>query len=75
MVTNDWDNPPHFIHGQGNDSPAQRRTALQLILDEVHGMQREWEAHDDECYAAAGILNSSKVFGVTVSGIPMSHWT
>ncbi|KAK1924764.1 hypothetical protein DB88DRAFT_486701 [Papiliotrema laurentii] len=48
-----------------SDSPAQRRRAMQLILDEVHAMQREWALYEDEDYAAAAIINSSKVLGVT----------
>jgi hypothetical protein len=52
---------------ESSDSPAQRRRAMQLILDEVHGMQREWALHEDDDYASAAIINSSKVVGVTVS--------
>jgi hypothetical protein len=52
---------------ESSDSPAQRRRAMQLILDEVHAMQREWALYEDEDYAAAAIINSSKVLGVTVS--------
>lgn len=66
-----WDIPkPYTGYGEGaesSDSPAQRRRAMQVILDEVHAMQREWAIHEDEDYAAAAIINSSKVFGVTVS--------
>lgn len=41
---------------------------MQLILDEVHAMQREWAMHEEEDFASAAIINSSKVVGVTVSG-------
>lgn len=56
--------------GETSDSPAQRRRAMQLILDEVHAMQREWADYEDEDYAAAAIINSSKLLGVvgTTSG-------
>lgn len=50
--------------------PAQRRRAMQLILDEIHGLEREWIEHSEEGHeewAAAGIINSSKVVVVTVS--------
>lgn len=50
---------------ESSDSPAQRRRAMQLILDEVHAMQREWALHEDDDYASAAIINSSKVLGVT----------
>ena len=52
---------------ESSDSPAQRRRAMQLILDEVHDMQEEWALHEDDDFAAAAIINSSKVVGVTVS--------
>ncbi|OWZ51972.1 hypothetical protein C351_03611 [Cryptococcus neoformans c8] len=48
--------------------PAQRRRAMQLILDEIHGLEREWIEHSEEGHeewAAAGIINSSKVVVVT----------
>lgn len=62
--------PPYNI-AESSDSPAQRRRAMQLILDEVHSMQRDWAAYEDEDYAAAAIINSSKVVGVTgtVNGV------
>ena len=51
---------------ESSDSPAQRRRAMQLILDEVHDMQEEWALHEDDDFASAAIVNSSKVVGVTV---------
>lgn len=45
---------------------------MQLILDEIHGLEREWIEQSDEGHeewAAAGIINSSKVVVVTVSSI------
>jgi len=39
---------------------------MQLILDEVHDMQEEWALHEDDDFASAAIVNSSKVVGVTV---------
>ena len=66
-----WDIPdPHIYYNPSaelSDSPAQRRRAMQLILDEVHAMQKEWLMSEDGEWAAAGFVNSSKVFGVTVS--------
>lgn len=50
-------------------TPTQRRRAMQLILDEIHGLEKEWIEHSDEGHeewAAAGIINSSKVVVVTV---------
>lgn len=38
---------------------------MQLVLDEVHALQKEWEL--DTEWAQAGIINSSTVLGVTVS--------
>jgi hypothetical protein len=40
---------------------------MQLILDEIHGMQREWEKEGGDEWAAASTINSSKVLNVTVS--------
>ncbi|ODO03443.1 hypothetical protein L198_02290 [Cryptococcus wingfieldii CBS 7118] len=46
-----------------------RRRAMQLILDEIHGLEPQWAEHSQEGHeewAEAGIINSSKV--VVVSG-------
>jgi hypothetical protein len=51
---------------ESSDSPQRRKRAMQLILDEIHGLQRGWESDGDE-WAGAGIINSSKVLVVTVS--------
>ena len=47
---------------------------MQLILDEVHAMQREWADYEDEDYAAAAIINSSKLLGVVVSRSTCPSW-
>lgn len=39
---------------------------MQLILDEVHALQKEWQVEGNE-WAGAGIINSSKVLVVTVN--------
>ncbi|WVQ78216.1 hypothetical protein IAT38_000299 [Cryptococcus sp. DSM 104549] len=50
-------------------TPLKRRRAMQLILDEIHGLEREWEKDwaegKGEEWAGAGIINSSKVLVVT----------
>jgi hypothetical protein len=56
---------------------------MQLILDEVHALQKEWQVEGTE-WAGAGIINSSKVLVVTVSqlgqgyhlrtGMPVCIW-
>lgn len=47
------------------DEPERRRRAMQLILDEVHALQHEWEYEGNGDWAEAGIINSSKVLMVT----------
>ncbi|CAD6580410.1 MAG: hypothetical protein TREMPRED_002739 [Tremellales sp. Tagirdzhanova-0007] len=47
------------------DSEASRRRAMQLILDEVHRLQKEWQAEGVNEWVGAGIINSSKVLVVT----------
>lgn len=47
------------------DEPERRRRAMQLILDEVHSLQHEWEVEGQGDWAEAGIINSSKVVIVT----------
>ncbi len=44
---------------------------MQLILDEVHALQKEWQVEGSE-WAGAGIINSSKVLAVTVSQVSHS---
>ena len=48
---------------------------MQLILDEVHELQSEWEQEGEE-WAEAGVINSSKVLIVTVSTrlLRMGRW-
>jgi hypothetical protein len=38
---------------------------MQLILDEIHALQGEWQEGKE--WAEAGIINSSKVLAITVS--------
>ncbi|WVN85241.1 uncharacterized protein L203_100386 [Cryptococcus depauperatus CBS 7841] len=48
--------------------PVKRRRVMQLILDEIHGLEKEWiEQSKDgqEEWAGAGIINSSKVLVVS----------
>jgi len=40
---------------------------MQLILDEIHALQKEWESLGTGEWAEASIINSSKVLVVTVS--------
>ena len=56
-----WDAAP-------DDSESSRRRVMQLILDEVHALQMEWEVEGND-WVEAGIINSSKVLVVTVSRI------
>jgi hypothetical protein len=52
----------------GEDATERnKKRAMQLILDEIHGMQRDWEREGGEEWAAASTINSSKVLIVTVS--------
>ncbi|EIW69560.1 hypothetical protein M231_04403 [Tremella mesenterica] len=51
--------------GESSSAPERRRRAMQLILDEIHEMQREWEKDGQGEWAEAGIINSSKVLVVT----------
>lgn len=39
---------------------------MQLILDEIHALQKDWESQDTGEWAEASIINSSKVLVVTV---------
>ncbi|WWC69575.1 uncharacterized protein I206_103518 [Kwoniella pini CBS 10737] len=59
-----------------NSTPLKRRRAMQLILDEIHSLQRDWERENEitgsggtigprQEWASAGIINSSKVLVVT----------
>jgi len=40
---------------------------MQLILDEIHALQKEWDGQGNGEWAEASIINSSKVLVVTVS--------
>lgn len=69
-----WEDPfqmvrniPGVDDGESSSDPERRRRAMQLVLDEIHLMQKEWEAKMSEHeWAGASIINSSKVFSVTV---------
>lgn len=39
---------------------------MQLILDEIHALQKDWRSQDTGEWAEASIINSSKVLVVTV---------
>ncbi|TXT13780.1 hypothetical protein VHUM_01147 [Vanrija humicola] len=43
----------------------RRKRAMQLILDEVHALQHEWEVEGQGDWAEAAVINSSKVLSVT----------
>lgn len=60
---------PDDPSGNARDGQAQqqRKRCMQMILDEIHSMQRQWEAEGGEEWAGAGIINSSKVVIVSVS--------
>ena len=45
---------------------------MQLILDEIHSLQKEWSQGGGE-WAEASIINSSKVLVVTVSSSEARH--
>ncbi|WWC85365.1 uncharacterized protein L201_000228 [Kwoniella dendrophila CBS 6074] len=57
-------------------TPLKRRRAMQLILDEIHSLQRDWQKENEltgsggtvgprQEWASAGIINSSKILAVT----------
>ncbi|WVR05089.1 hypothetical protein IAU60_002101 [Kwoniella sp. DSM 27419] len=52
---------------EGSFTPIKRRRAMQLILDEIHSLQRDWEKDKGSGveWASAGIINSSKVLVVS----------
>ncbi|WRT67008.1 uncharacterized protein IL334_003974 [Kwoniella shivajii] len=61
---------------ESSSTPIKRRRAMQLILDEIHSLQRDWERENEitgsggtigprQEWASAGIINSSKVLVVT----------
>ncbi|WWC61227.1 uncharacterized protein I303_103807 [Kwoniella dejecticola CBS 10117] len=61
---------------ESSSTPVRRRRAMQLILDEIHSLQRDWERENEitgsggtigprQEWASAGIINSSKVLVVT----------
>ncbi|OCF39868.1 hypothetical protein I317_06305 [Kwoniella heveanensis CBS 569] len=52
---------------ESSSTPLKRRRAMQLILDEIHSLQRDWEKDTsaNQEWASAGIINSSKVLVVS----------
>lgn len=57
---------------ESSKDPEKRKRAMQIILDEIHAIQKGWEAEAEKSgeqgeWAAPGIINSSKVLIVTVS--------
>ena len=60
-------NPEPGDESPDDSSPAERKRAMQLILDEVHGMQKKWWDQGGEEWAAPAIINSSKILVVSVS--------
>ena len=48
------------------DGDGPRRRCMQLILDEIHSMQKQWDAEGSGEWAAASVISSSKVLTVTV---------
>lgn len=51
---------------ESSSAPGRRRV-MQLILDEIHALQQEWEGGKE--WAEAGIINSSKVLAATVCSL------
>ncbi|WVF72306.1 hypothetical protein IAT40_007119 [Kwoniella sp. CBS 6097] len=52
---------------ESSSTPLKRRRAMQLILDEIHSLQHDWEKERsaNQEWASAGIINSSKVLVVS----------
>ncbi|WVQ98625.1 hypothetical protein IAU59_005755 [Kwoniella sp. CBS 9459] len=52
---------------ESSSTPLKRRRAMQLILDEIHSLQSDWEKDRSASqeWASAGIINSSKVLVVS----------
>lgn len=46
---------------------------MQLILDEIHSLQRDWEGSSNGEWAEASIINSSKVLVVTGTNGAVGH--
>lgn len=56
-----------LVGHDADGSERNKKRSMQLILDEIHALQREWEKDGGEEWAAASTINSSKVLIVTVS--------
>lgn len=59
--------PPEEVPLPDEEPDYGRRRSMQLILDEIHALQKEWEGQGAGEWAEASIINSSKVLVVTVS--------
>jgi hypothetical protein len=59
--------PPEEVPLPDEEPDYGRKRSMQLILDEIHALQREWESQGAGEWAEASIINSSKVLVVTVS--------
>lgn len=61
------ESPDHDLPKGKEGDRTGRKRAMQYILDEIHGLQKVWEAEGNDEFAAAATINSSKVLIVTVS--------
>ena len=59
--------PPEEVPLPDEEPDYGRKRSMQLILDEIHALQKEWESQGTGEWAEASIINSSKVLVVTVS--------
>ena len=59
--------PPDEVPLQDEEPDYARKRSMQLILDEIHALQKEWSQSGGGEWAEASIINSSKVLVVTVS--------
>lgn len=59
--------PPDEVPLPDEEPDYSRRRSMQLILDEIHALQKDWQEQQAGEWAEASIINSSKVLVVTVS--------
>lgn len=64
--------PPDEVPLPDEEPDYARKRSMQLILDEIHALQKEWSQGGGE-WAEASIINSSKVLVVTVSPPKSAH--